>query len=255
MKQQRARAWSSGVAGLAAFAAVLSLEARASACGASPGGPLGHSMCGLDDGPLTHRFRGAMSYSYSATRLSFGDGLKFDTQRQSTIVSFDYRLDKKTSLTFGVGGLLAGSLEGAEKSEFSGGPVGLVGYSVSLAREARWVPFTVLTIAGSFVHASTRASVVTSPFAQSVGYTALDARAGLLVGKTLLDPLSVYAAGRLFGGPAFWRVDGDSKIGTDIYHYQVGAGLLLRLPAGLELFFEGVPLGERGVVAGLGLTP
>lgn len=216
---------------------------------------MGHSMCGLDDGPLTHRFRGAMSYAYSSTRLSFGDGLKFDTQRQSTMVTLDYRLDKKTSLTFGAGGLLAGSIDGAEKSAFSGGPAALVGYSVSLAREARWVPYAVLTIAGSFVHASTRASAVTSPFAQSVGYTALDARAGLLVGKSLLDELSVYATGRLFGGPAFWRVDGASKIGTDIYHYQLGAGLLVRLPAGFELFVEGVPLGERGVVAGLALTP
>ena len=167
----------------------------------------------------------------------------------------DYRLDKKTSLTFGAGGLLAGSLEGAEKSAFSGGPSAVVGYSVSLAREARWTPFAVLTIAGSFLHASTRASAVTSLYAQSVGYTAFDARAGVLVGKSLFDALSVYATGRLFGGPVFWSVDGDSKLGTDIYHYQLGAGFLVRLPAGLELFAEGVPLGERGVVVGLGLTP
>ena len=252
LRRVRRRSW---LVGLAALACAAFREPRAVACGASPGGPLGHTMCGLDDGPLTRRFRGAMSYSYSATRLSFGEGLKFDLERQSTLVTLDYRLDKKTSLTFGAGVLLAGSLEGAERSTFSGGPAALVGYSVGFAREGRWAPFTVLTIAGSFVHAGTRAIAATSPFAQSVGYTALDARAGLLVGKTVFDTVSVYAAGRLFGGPVFWRTEGASKLGTDIYHYQVGGGLLVRLPAGLELFFEGVPLGERGAVAGLGLTP
>ncbi len=229
----------------------------AAACGASPGGPMGHAMCGLDDGPLEHRFRGAMSYAFSSTRLTF-EGQKFGMLRQSTVVTLDYRLDKKSALTFGAGGFLAGRLRsdaapsGASDSTMSGGPAALLGYSVSMVREAKLRPFAVLTIAGSFVHAQTRALEPLAPYA---GYTAFDLRTGALVGKTFFDDVSVYAVGRLFGGPAFWRIDGQSRVGTDLYHYQVGGGVILRLPAGLELFAEGVPLGERGVVAGMGLTP
>jgi hypothetical protein len=42
--------------------------------------------------------------------------------------------------------------------------------------------------------------------------------------------------------------------GTDRYHYQVGAGLVISLVQGFDVFVEGVPLGERAVTLGGGKT-
>jgi hypothetical protein len=241
-----------GVAFLSALSLSLFTEGAALACGASPGGPIGHAMCGLDEGPLEHRFRGGLSYTFASTRLTFGDDAKYDMLRHTVLATLDYRLDKKSSLTLGGGGFIQGKLSGATDSTMSSGPAAMIGYSYGFLTEGVTRPFGVLTVAGSFVHAQTRPNTLYGDYA---GYTALDARFGVLVGKTFFDRLTVYAAGRLFGGPAFWRIDGASKVGTDLYHYQVGGGLIVRLPAGLDLYAEGIPLGERGFSAGLGITP
>lgn len=53
---------------------------------------------------------------------------------------------------------------------------------------------------------------------------------------------------RAFGGPFFYG----SALGTDGYHLQLGAGLVVGLPWGLDLSAEIIPLGEQRVTAGLG---
>lgn len=242
-----------GLASFAALALFFAHEGLASACGASPGGPVGHVMCGPDDAPLEHRFRGTVSYAYANTRMSFGDGLKFDMNRHLVMATLDYRLDKSSALTFGGGGLLAGNLRSGSNYILTSGPALMLGYSFGFLKETSSIPFGVLSVTGSFVHTQTRPEA--GFFEQNSGYTALDARAGLVVGKTLFERLSVYATGRLFGGPAFWSLNNESKVGTDLYHYQVGGGLIVRGPAGLGIYGEGIALGERGVTAGLTLTP
>lgn len=242
-----------GIASFAAFASVFALEGLASACGASPGGPVGHVMCGPDDAPLEHHFRGALSYAYSNTRMSFGEGLKFDMNRHSVMATLDYRLSKTSAITFGGGGLLVGNLRNGANYQMTSGPALMFGYSLGFLKEQSAVPFGVLTLTGSFVHAQTRAEG--GFFQNNVGYTALDARAGVLFGKSFGEHFTVYATGRLFGGPAFWTLNNESKIGTDLYHYQVGGGVIVRLVAGLALYGEGIALGERGAVAGISLTP
>lgn len=239
---------------VAAFAfATVASEHRAEACGASPGGPMGHIMCGPDDAPLEHRFRGSLGYSFANTRMSFGDGLKFTMNRHLAMATLDYRLDRKKAITFGAGGLLLGNLRNGQNHLMSSGPALLVGYSAGFLKEEGAIPFGVLTLAGSFVHASTR---VENGFDGSPsGYTAFDFRFGMMFGKTLFEYVTVYAKGTLFGGPAFWSIDRSSALGTDLYHYQVGGGLIVKLPAGLALYGEGIALGERGFVAGLSLTP
>ena len=230
-------------------------ERNSAACGASPGGPVGHMMCGPDDGPLEHRYRGAVSYSFANTRISFGDGLKHDLNRHLVMATFDYRLDKKKALTIGAGGLLVGNLRNGQNYVMESGPALMVGYSLGFLKEEKNVPFGVFTVVGSFVHTATRPVGPLSLRQGSSGYTALDARVGVMVGKTFFDRLSVYAAGRLFGGPVFWRIADEAKLGTDIYHYQLGGGLIVQLPAGLSLYGEGIAVGERGAVAGLSITP
>lgn len=214
---------------------------------------MGHMMCGPDDAPLEHRFRGSVGYSFANTRISFGDGLKFTMNRHLAMATLDYRLDRKKAITFGAGGLLLGNLRNGQNHLLSSGPALLVGYSASFLKEEGAIPYGVLTLAGSFVHAQTRPEG--GFFAGPSGYTAFDFRFGMMFGKTLFEYLSVYAKGTLFGGPAFWRIDGNSHIGTDLYHYQVGGGLIVKLPSNFSLYGEGIALGERGVVVGLSLTP
>ncbi len=108
-------------------------------------------------------------------------------------------------------------------------------------------PFVVLTSVLSF-QAATTAPNAGGP---SVGYEALDLRLGGIVGVTLFDAISPYALARVFGGPIFWRYLGDSVTGTDVYKYQLGAGVALRAAKRVSAFAEGVPLGERALVLGM----
>jgi hypothetical protein len=77
---------------------------------------------------------------------------------------------------------------------------------------------------------------------------------GAVAGWTLWRALSPYTLVRAFGGPIAWQAQGNTELGTDVHHYQVGAGLLALVGGALDLFVEGVPLGERALAAGAGLA-
>ena len=81
-------------------------------------------------------------------------------------------------------------------------------------------------------------------------YAALDLRLGALVGTTIAGVLSPYAVGRVFGGPVYWAYQGEDVIGTDAHHYQLGAGLTVVAFGRVNVFAEGVPIGERSFAAG-----
>jgi hypothetical protein len=82
--------------------------------------------------------------------------------------------------------------------------------------------------------------------------TAVDFRATVAAGKTFFDRLTLYASARLFGGPVFWAVEGDDLVGSDVHHYALGAGARVVLPGSLDLFIEGMAVGEQSVSAGVG---
>jgi hypothetical protein len=73
---------------------------------------------------------------------------------------------------------------------------------------------------------------------------------GAAVGATFFDALTPYAVVRAFGGPIFWHYQGSAHIGTDAYHVQLGAGLFWRIARKVDVFVEGVPLGERALLGG-----
>jgi hypothetical protein len=66
--------------------------------------------------------------------------------------------------------------------------------------------------------------------------------------------LTPYALARVFGGPVFWHDGLAGQTGTDVHHFQLGAGLLVRLGRRLDIFAEGVPLGEQGISGGAGFA-
>ena len=48
----------------------------------------------------------------------------------------------------------------------------------------------------------------------------------------------------------FWHYRGDAVRGTDAYHFQLGAGVSYRIARRVDVFVEGIPLGERGISGG-----
>ncbi|MEO7731386.1 MAG: hypothetical protein ABIY55_10465 [Kofleriaceae bacterium] len=84
-------------------------------------------------------------------------------------------------------------------------------------------------------------------------WSAWDLRAGAIVGKTFAKRWVPYAAARAFGGPVFWRRAGASTTGGDRDHVTAGLGLIVRLPARVDLTVEAMPLGEQSATAGVSL--
>jgi hypothetical protein len=96
--------------------------------------------------------------------------------------------------------------------------------------------------------------VVGASGAQRSRLASFDARFSLTVGRTLWQRATPYLAARAFGGPIFFRRDGEATTGTDRYHYQAALGLLVALPAGLDLSAEWAPIGERRLMGGVGVS-
>jgi len=241
---KKSQRWLSAMAGLG----LLSFAApRARACGVSASGV---ASCSLTEHNEALRSRWAVGVSglYTSTRLRFSDGLYADQVRYAALATVAYLPLEKLVLQVGAGAAFGGSLtvpDGVHR--FSPGPTLLLGADWSAFDDGRY--FLLLTSSFSLATARTQASGE-----GSVGYQAFDLRLGAEFGIELARIFRPYAVARLFGGPVFWHYQGQAVTGTDTHHYQLGAGLALRVSKALNLFAEGVPLGEQAVAAGVGLA-
>jgi hypothetical protein len=229
-------------------ALILLAASRASACGVSVDGTW---SCSLEehDEALRPRWHLGASGLYTATALRFSDHVRGDETRFATVATASYAPTARLSIQASAGATFAGRLRMADGDyDFTPGPVIAAGVGFRLI-EGR--PFLILTSLLSASAARTRSSDGAS---SSTGYEALDLRLGVLAGTTLFDVLSPYLLARVFGGPVFWRYQGRARTGTDVHHYQLGAGLALQLAKPVELFLEGVPLGERALSLGLSVA-
>jgi hypothetical protein len=228
---------------LCALAVLLAPAARAHACGVS--GPDGVWSCGLDeeDEVLRPRWQLGAAYGYVSTALRFGDSVRAEQTRNALVATAGYAPTRQLALQLSAGVAFAGELRAPERSfEFSPGPTFAAGATY---RVLDGPPFIALSALLSAAFAST------SP--GGAGYQAFDLRVGAVIGFTLWNVLSPYAVARVFGGPVFWRYQGRALTGTDVHHYQVGAGASLSIAKQLQLYVEGVPLGERSLAGGLAL--
>ncbi len=236
---------------LASFTASLALVPNvAHACGAaSPGGP---SMCSLDEHEAEKNARStrlSLTYGFKTTTLLFGDGRRADMQRHTIFGSVDRLLSKRVTWVIGGGVIAEGSLRHEGKVDALGPGLAISsGLAYRIVDETKSRPFVVLSAMLSFTHAETR---VDEAIHDQPSFTAFDLRLGGVVGKAF-GPVRPYALARAFGGPIFWKYNGASVTGTDLYKYEVGAGVAVSA-GDLDLFVEGVPLGERGVSSGLGV--
>lgn len=232
-----------------ASAALCASATRAAyACGAGGGGAAGINGCSLAEHEEEARpkWRVGADYAFTSTGLHFGSGLRVDEIRNSSLVSVDYAPLRRLTLEAGVGPFLGGSITTpAVRYSLAPGLVSVLGGSYRILDADGAVPFVLLTA---------QLSYITSSAPQDVGYNAFDLRLGAAVGTTFWHALTPYIVGRAFGGPVYWRYQGTAIVGTDDHHWQVGAGLSLRLGKQVDLFAEGVPLGEQGVTAGAGVS-
>lgn len=189
-----------------------------------------------------------MSGLYTSTRLRFNDGLYADQVRFATLATLAYLPTARLVLQVGAGAAFGGSLTLPDGShQFSPGPTALVGADFRAFDDGRY--FLLLTSNLSLATARTHRAGEAS-----VAYQAFDLRLGAQFGLEFARRLRPYAVARVFGGPIFWHYQDQAVTGTDTHHYQLGAGLAVRVAKALNLFAEGIPLGERAVAVGIGLA-
>jgi len=219
----------------------------ATACGVSASGV---SSCSLSEHDEAHRPRWAVGVSglYTSTRLRFGEGLYTGQVRYATLATLAYLPSAKLVLQVGAGAAFGGWLTLPDgRHHFSPGPTGLLGADFRAFDDGRY--FLLLTSSLSFATARTQLSGEASE-----SYAAFDLRLGAQFGIELWRSFRPYATARVFGGPIFWHYQGEAVTGTDTRHYQLGAGLAVRVSKALNVFAEGIPLGEQAVAIGVGIA-
>ncbi len=255
MRSIRGRAF---VAVLAIVVALLGVERIAQACGAAyPGGPM---VCTMADAPSAKkaetpglpRARVFASYAYTSTTILFTGDRRADMTRHAAFAGTEIPVSPRLGLRFGAGGLGGGELRTIRGTATLGpGATTFFGAVATIVDEKPERPFLQMGATLSITRAATRGPAPN----EAPSFTAFDLRAALTAGKTIGSFLVPFVTLRAFGGPIFYRIGLDDVRGTDLYKYQVAGGLAVTLPKRiLDVFVEGVPLGESGVSAGLGTT-
>ena len=200
-----------------------------------------------EDGKPRTRARLGASFSFAQTVLSFGDGPRAAFERGAVVVTGEAPLGSRLTVQVGSGGITGGSLETDRHSSFGPGwlAFGNVGYR--LVNEHGMTP---LVLANASIGVSSARTV--SDTGESAFFTAYDLRAGVTVGKTF-GPTTPYVAGRVFGGPVYWKERGVALTGSDKHHYQPALGLVVAL-APFDAFAEWAFAGEQAISAGLGMS-
>jgi hypothetical protein len=211
--------------------------------------------CNGDDAPAgaapaPRRFHLRAGFSAFGTELSFIGGPDSSMERRAVTAGLSYRYSDKITLQASLGATLGGALM-YDRERYSFDPGWLASASVSwkMVGEKRNDSFLLVGLAFA---ASGGPTKDVKGIAESM--YAADFRISLIGGKTFYDVLSPYLVVRAFGGPILWEHKGEPLIGGDKYHFQVGAGVVAALPGHFDVFAEGIPLGERASVVGVGYS-
>jgi hypothetical protein len=203
----------------------------------------------------TGRATGALASpnGYVTTHLELttrGTTQEASFSKQAVTASLERRVGDRWTVGGALGSTLVGSLQPPGSSfALSPGPLLTLSGSFRALDEGKVAPFLLFTASlGAAVSWTTPTDSSGGP-AQS--FWAFDGRIGVAAGKTIAHVVTPYALARAFGLPVLWHNQGASTEGTDAYHYQLGAGVVVRIGA-FDLDVEGVPLGEKAVVGGVG---
>ena len=180
------------------------------------------------------------------TTLTFGRDA--DLELSSLSFAGVLPVGERTLVRAGGGAVLDGTIQvlGGSGHTFDSGGLAFAGVEHRAGEAGGLTPAIDLSLTLGFTWGKT-----TGSNAQQADYRATDLRAGVLASWPVADRFFPYAAGRVFGGPVTWEIDGAGVTGSDAHHYQlaVGAGLAL---GPLVLFVEYAGVGETGTRAGLG---
>ena len=193
-------------------------------------------------------WRLGVAFGASDTDLDFGASGRVSATEYAATASLQYRLVSRVNLVASAGALLGGTFETAGRSfDVDPGLLVAAGGSVVVLDGSSGPVFVVASgsIAFSFAHTTER-----TLGAPQADFRGRDIRLGLVAGHAF-GPVNTYVAARGFTGGTTWTLDARSIDGGDAHHYQVGAGMSLRL-GDLDVIAEGMPLGERSVTLGAG---
>lgn len=206
-----------------------------------PVGPTGLPIDCDGSAPPTLRLGGTLARAGS--RIVFDGEVTVPFHLYTATASLGRFATPRHGWTVSASGILGGEIEGRDVQS-GAGLGGAYTYLPLFETEGR--PFVALTgiISAAFARA-------TADDGRTRSWTALDVRASAMVGKSLQDNrFIVYAAGRAFGGPVFWRRTGKDVVGGDRYHVTFGAGATWNLSPRLSLSLEVMPLGEQSFSGG-----
>lgn len=193
------------------------------------------------------RWRLSATQSHSNTRIAFSGLGEATLRRSARSFGLEYRFNRRWTLQAGAGIAQAGELKLSNAGTQIGlGPLAVVAAAYRVLDGQGGTPFLLLATALSFSSAPTQ----TAGSNETARLTAVDGRVGVSIGKLFFKRLAPYATARAFGGPVFWRHRQRATLGSDKYHVQLGAGLLVRSKQ-LDAFVEFIPVGERALSSGL----
>ncbi len=191
------------------------------------------------------------SAAVSDTTLVFSDDQHLDLRQSAVTAIGGYAWPSRISVRAALGLLAGGTLDGEGRTFDLG--TGFIA-SVGVARQWSRAPWFLSGSASAGAsHASTREDLAAGMRGARVSFTAIDFRSGLTAGRSF-GPFSPYALVRVFGGPVFWRWDGDTITGTDTHHFQLGAGASLAIGARATLLVDIAALGERAASLGVAVN-
>jgi hypothetical protein len=140
-----------------------------------------------------------------------GDDRRVHLREATAFATLSWQRSPRYSLQLTAGGIFDGSAtaSGAMAGDVGGGGAISLGWS--------WLPIYESEEGRPFLQVSASLGVSTTTAVSDDGarerLTSGDLRLGVLVGKTFFEKLSVYAAGRVFGGPVYWQLAGESVAG------------------------------------------
>lgn len=199
------------------------------------------------------RGRVALAGGYSRASLLFFDGeTEALVEYGSVVTTQDVYLGRFT-FSMGAGSMLTGALRshsstsGRDTFELGPGSLGSVGLSWRVLEQTDVIPYVVLSTTLSALGTRTRTATTRGD------YYGIDFRFGAVVGKTFADLVSLYAAGRVYGGPVLWLEGDETRVGTDKFHVQGSGGAVFLVSTQVDIFVEGSPGGEQTAFGGVGV--
>lgn len=154
----------------------------------------------------------------------------------------------RLSIRASIGAVLDGSLDGAGRT-YDIGP----GFVIAASVAKQWVSGDWFVNGAFSVSASRTTTTETVPGAPRETLIAVDAfRLGVTAGRTF-GIVSPYVLARGFGGPVFWQLDAMDVGGTDVHHFQLGAGASVSTRSGVSVLLDVSALGEQAASLGIAL--